>query len=282
MANKEMQNEKIIGYQGTSGSFSEEALVKYFGENVNKKNYMEFEDVFKALDSFEIDYGVFPIENTSTGSIAEVYDLLRKYDFFIVGETLVKIEHNLLGFKDAKIEDLKEIYSHSQGFEQSSNFLRELNCNIKLIPYYNTAVSVKYVSESLDRTKAAIGSKRAGIFYGLKILRETINNYKENYTRFIVVGRNLETNIQCDKISISFSLGNTPGHLYKELKAFHDNKINMIKIESRPMRNGSFDYYFYIDIEGNLVNNNIKEALKIVSSNTKEYKLLGLYMKFCK
>lgn len=278
---REIKEEKIIGYQGTLGSFSEEALVKYFGENINKKNYMEFEDVFKALNNLEINYGVLPIENTSTGSIAEVYDLLKKYGFFIVGETLVKIEHNLLGFKDTDIKELREIYSHSQGFEQSNNFLNSLGSNIKLIPYHNTAVSVKYVSESLDNTKAAIGSKRAGVIYGLQILRENINNYKENYTRFIVIGRRLENNINCNKVSICFSLGNTAGHLYKELKAFHDNKINMIKIESRPMRNGSFEYYFYIDIDGNIDNDNVKNALKIISSNTKEYKLLGSYMKYC-
>lgn len=279
--NRIMKEEKIIGYQGTLGSFSEEALVKYFSENINKKNYMEFEDVFKGLDNFEIDYGILPIENTSTGSIAEVYDLLRKYGFFIIGETLVKIEHNLLGFENTKIEDLKEIYSHSQGFEQSSNFLNSLKGDVKLIPYHNTAISVKYVSEILDKTKAAIGSRRAGTLYGLQILKETINNYKENFTRFIVIGRSLENHIKCDKMSLSFSLGNTAGDLYKELKAFHDNKINMIKIESRPMRNGSFDYYFYIDIDGNLEDNNVKKALEIVSNNTKEYKFLGSYMKYC-
>ena len=200
---------------------------------------------------------------------------------FLAPETLVKIEHNLLGFKDTKIEGIKEIYSHSQGFEQSSNFLNSLKGDIKLIPYHNTAISVKYVSESLDRTKAAIGSKRAGALYGLQILRQTINNYKENFTRFIVIGRSLENHIKCNKMSICFSLGNTAGHLYKEIKAFHDSNINMIKIESRPMRNGSFEYYFYIDIDGNLGDDNVKKALEIVSNNTKEYKFLGSYMKYC-
>lgn len=269
--------EKIIGYQGTLGSFSEEALVKYFGDSYNKKNYMEFEDVFKALKEKDIDYGILPIENTTTGSITKVYDLLREYGFFIVGETSIKIEHNLLGFKDTKISKLKEIYSHSQGFEQSSKFLSTLKSDIKLIPYHNTAVSVQYVSESFDKTKAAIGSKRAGAIYGLEILEEAINNYKKNYTRFIVIGREFENSEGCNKISISFSLGNTPGDLYKELKTFHDNNINMIKIESRPIGNGSFNYYFYIDIDGNIKNDNIRKSLEVVSNNTKEYKLLGGY-----
>ncbi|MDO4536035.1 MAG: prephenate dehydratase domain-containing protein [Clostridium perfringens] len=272
--------EKIIGYQGTLGSFSEEALVKYFGDEYNKKNYMEFEDVFKALKDREVDYGILPIENTTTGSITKVYDLLREYGFFIVGETLIKIEHNLLGFKDAKIDQLKEIYSHSQGFEQSSKFLSSLKSDIKLIPYHNTAVSVEYVSESFDKTKAAIGSKRAGDIYGLEVLKEAINNYKKNYTRFIVIGRQFESSEECDKISISFSLGNIPGDLYRELKAFHDNNINMIKIESRPIGDGSFNYYFYIDIDGNVKSENIRETLKIVSNNTKEYKLLGGYRRW--
>lgn len=269
--------EKIIGYQGTLGSFSEEALVKYFGETSNKKNYMEFEDVFKALEEKEIDYGILPIENTTTGSITKVYDLLKEYGFFIVGETLIKIEHNLLGFKDTKISELKEIYSHSQGFEQSSKFLSSLKGDIKLIPYHNTAVSVQYVSKSSDKTKAAIGSKRASKVYGLEILAEAINNYKNNYTRFIVIGRKLENSEECNKISISFSLGNRPGDLYKELKTFHDNDINMIKIESRPIGNGTFNYYFYIDIDGNIDNGNIRKSLEIINNNTKEYKLLGGY-----
>ncbi len=272
-----INKEKIIGYQGTLGSFSEEALVKYFGENYNKKNYMEFEDVFKGIKEKEIDYGILPIENTTTGSITKVYDLLREYGFFIVGEILIRIEHNLLGFKGTKISELKEIYSHSQGFEQSSKFLSSLKDDIRLIPYHNTAVSAEYVSESLDRTKAAIGSKRAGHIYGLEILKKTINNYKKNYTRFIVISGEFESDEECNKISISFSLGNKPGDLYKELKAFHDNNINMIKIESRPIGDGSFSYYFYVDIDGNIKDENIRKTLEIVNKNTKEYKLLGGY-----
>ena len=272
-------DEKIIGYQGVIGSFSEEALVKYFGDSINKKNYMEFEDVFKALNEFKIDYGILPIENTSTGSITKVYDLLKEYGFFIVGETQIKIEHNLLGFKNTKIDELREIYSHSQGFEQSSKFLNSLQKNIKLIPYHNTAISVEYVSKSHDREKAAIGSKRAGEIYGLEVLKDLINNNKENYTRFIIIGRYLEKDKTFNKISISFGLEDNPGDLYRVLKAFHDNNINMIKIESRPIGNGAFNYYFYIDIEGNIDSINVKEALSLIDSSTKEFKLLGGYRK---
>lgn len=269
--------EVTIGYQGVPGSFSDEALEKYFGEGYDSKNFEEFEDVFEALKYKAIDYAVLPIENSTTGSITKNYDLLKKYGFHIVGEVLVKIEHNLIGLKDGTIEDIEEIYSHSQGFEQSSEFLSTLKSSIKKIPYHNTATSVKYVSECKDLKKAAIGSSKAAKLYGLKILKPSINNALENYTRFIIIGRDFESNELCNKITISFTLDNKAGNLYKELKAFSDFNINMRKIESRPIGNGSFDYYFYIDIDGNINDDNINNALKIVEENTKDYRLLGAY-----
>lgn len=269
--------ETTIGYQGIPGSFSDEALTKYFGEDYKSKSFEEFEDVFQALKFNAIDYAVLPIENSTTGSITKNYDLLKKYGFHIVGEVSIKIEQNLLALKDSEISDIKEIYSHSQGFEQSSDYLETLGNKVKLIPYHNTATSVKYVSDSMDKSKAAIGSLRAAKIYGLKVLKGKINNAIENYTRFIIIGRDFESNELCDKITISFTLDNKAGNLYKELKAFADYDINMRKIESRPIGNGLFDYYFYIDIDGNIENKAVKEALEIVSKNTNDYKLLGAY-----
>lgn len=269
--------EIIVGYQGVPGSYSDEALIKYFGEGYNSKNFEEFEDVFQALKFNAIDYGIVPIENSTTGSINKNYDLIKKYGFHIVGEVLVKIEHNLLALEGSKLEDITEIYSHSQAFEQSSDYLNSLGNKIKLIPYHNTAISAKYVSETLDKTKAAIGSVRAGKIYGLDSIKKTINNAKENYTRFIVIGREFESNELCNKITISFSLDNKAGNLYKKLKDFYDNNINLRKIESRPIGNGHFDYYFYIDLDGNLEEENLKSALKSVEENTNDYKLLGAY-----
>ncbi|MGL4740152.1 MAG: chorismate mutase [Sarcina sp.] len=265
-----------LGFQGDLGSFGEEALIKYFGEDYAKTNYEEFEDVFVALKFFEIDYGVLPIENSSTGSITKVYDLLKKYNFHIVGETQLKIEQNLLGVKGSKISDLKEIYSHNQGFEQSSEYLKTL-LDVKNIPYHNTAISAKYVSECGDKTKGAIAGLRAAKIYNLDILKKDINNAKENNTRFVVIGRELESNELCDKLTIAFSVLNKAGSLYKQLEVFSEKGINMIKIESRPMGNGSFNYFFYVDIDGNLENKEVSEALDIIKNSTEDFRILGAY-----
>lgn len=267
-----------VGYQGREGSYSEQALIEYFGEKEEKYNYKNFEDVFKALKYSEIDYGILPIENTSTGSITQVYDLLKKYGYYIVGETKIKIEHYLLGIKDANINDIKEIYSHYQGFEQCSEYLSSLT-NTKQIPYYNTAISAKHVHESGDKTKACVCSKRNAQLYNLEVLKENINNIKENYTRFIIIGRELESNENCDKMTILFTINNKPGTLYKQLEAFHNKNVNMLKIESRPFGDGSFCYYFYIDVEGNLSSENIKNCIDLVFENSLEFRILGTYKK---
>ncbi|MGG5460873.1 chorismate mutase [Clostridium sp. B9] len=265
-----------IGFQGEKGSFSEEALIEYFGESYETFNFDEFEDVFEALKFRNIDYGILPIENSSTGSITDIYDLLNKFGFHIVGEKNLRIEHNLLGVKGAKVEDIKEIYSHLQGFEQSSEFLKDMK-ECKKIPYYNTAISAKYVSDENDKSKAAIGSKRASKIYDLEVLKASINNIKENYTRFIIIGRELESNELCDKMTLSFSLPNTVGSLYDKLKIFSDNKINMRKIESRPIGDGTFSYLFYIDIDGNIKDEPIKDILSELRDSISDYRILGCY-----
>lgn len=265
-----------LGYQGQEGCFGEEALINYFTDGYERKNFETFEDVFMALKFNEIDYGVLPIENSSTGSITDVYDLLRKYDFHIVGETLLRVEHNLLGIKGSQISEIEEIYSHLQGFEQSSEYLKTL-VGTKQIPYYNTAISAKYVADNNDKSKAAIASKRAAKIYGLDILKEKINDARENYTRFVIVGREFETSELCNKMTISFSIKNEAGNLYRQLEVFSKNNINMRKIESRPMGNGSFNYFFYVDIDGNIDIEKIKKALDNIESNTEEFRILGAY-----
>lgn len=269
-------NKIKIGFQGEKGSFSEEALIEYFGEENETLSFEEFEDVFEALKFKRIDYGVLPIENSSTGSITDIYDLLNKYGFHIVGEKNLKIEHNLIGIKGAQLKDIKEIYSHLQGFEQSSEFLKGLK-ECKKIPYYNTAISAKYVSECADKSKSAIGSKRAADIYNLEVLKERINNLKENYTRFIIVGRELESNELCNKMTISFSLPNKVGSLYDKLKIFSENKVNMRKIESRPIGDGTFSYLFYIDIDGNINDESIKNILNYLRDSISDYRILGCY-----
>lgn len=272
---RDLENIKI-GYQGVRGSFSEEAMIKYFGENHTTTDYEEFEDVFLALKNNEIDYGILPIENSSTGAITTVYDLLVKYGLYIVGEECIKIDQNLIGVKGSKLEDIKEIYSHPQGFEQSSEFLSKQN-NINLIPFHNTAISAKYISELNDKSKAAIASLRAAKIYGLDVIQKEINDKDNNHTKFIIVGRKLESSKECNKITVVFSLDDKAGTLYNLLRHFAENNINMIKIESRPSKNEPWQYLLYVDFEGNIENEDVKKAIKLIEEKSEYFKLLGCY-----
>lgn len=272
---RDLKNIKI-GYQGVKGSFSEEAMIKYFGENHTTTDYEEFEDVFVALKNNKIDYGILPIENSSTGAITTVYDLLVEYGLYIVGEECIKIDQNLIGIKGSKLEDIKEIYSHPQGFEQSSEFLSKQN-NLKLIPFHNTAISAKYISELNDKSKAAIASLRAAKIYGLDVIQKEINDKDNNHTKFVIVGRKLEASKECNKITVVFSLDDKAGTLYNLLRHFAENNINMIKIESRPSKNEPWQYLLYVDFEGNIENEDVKKAIKLIEEKSEYFKLLGCY-----
>ncbi|SHK08732.1 prephenate dehydratase [Paramaledivibacter caminithermalis] len=266
-----------VGYQGEPGSFSEEALIQHFGDKVNKYNAREFQDIFEALKNYEIDYGVLPIENSSTGGIAEVYDLLRKYGFYIVGERCIKVEHNLASVKDAKLEDIKEVYSHPQAFQQCSEFFKDYP-NLRLIPFKNTAISAKYINEEKSKIKAAVCSRKAAEIYDLEIIKENINYNKCNYTRFIIIGRDLEIKKECNKISIVTTISHIPGALYKILGFFAKNNLNMMKIESRPIIDKSWEYFFYIDFSGNLNDEAVKKSIEAIKETSSYFQLLGNYV----
>lgn len=265
-----------IGYQGVKGSFSEEALLKYFKNCDNTKNYDEFVDVFKALKNNEVKYAILPIENSYTGAIAEVYDLLVKYGFYIIGEECIKIDQHLVGIRGTEINNIKEIYSHPQGFEQSKKFLSKYQ-DVMLIPYHNTAISAKLISDLKDNKKAAIASKRAAQIYGLDIIKENINDKKDNHTKFIIIGKELKYNKECNKISVVFSLEDKAGTLYNLLRYFAENNINMIKIESRPNKHESWKYLLYVDFEGRLENSEVKNALNLIEENSGYFKIIGNY-----
>ena len=266
----------VVGYQGVPGSFGNEAMLKYFKNIKETKSYEKFEEVFKAVESGEIEYGILPVENSSTGGIGTVEDLLKEYNLYIVGEECIKISQNLVGIKGATVDDIKEVYSHPQGFEQSTKFF-DKHKNYNLIPYSNTAISAKLVSDLKDKSKAAIASERAAKLYDLKIIKKDVNDLKNNYTRFIVIGRDLECDETCDKVSILFSVEDTSGGLYNLIRDIKEFGLNMSKIESRPNRNNPWNYIFFVDFDGNLFDENIKQAVNVIARNSKYFKLLGCY-----
>lgn len=284
---REMQNEIIlsyeknniiVGFQGVSGSFSEQALLEYFGYDISTKPVEQFEDIFIELKNNKIDYGVLPIENSSTGAIAEVYDLLNKYDCYITGEICLKVDQNLLGIKGASIEDIEEVYSHPQAFSQSTEFLKNYP-RWKLIPYKNTAKSAEYVKNQNNKKLAAIGSKKAAELYGLDVLKSNINFNSTNSTRFVIISRELKEDIYNNKVSVVFSTSHKVGCLYNVLKCFSENYLNLLKIESRPLPNKPWEYLFYVDFEGNLKDETVQLAIEAVKNNSRYFKILGNYKK---
>ena len=266
----------VVGYQGVPGSFGNEAMLKYFKNIKEAKAYEKFEDVFKAVENGEIEYGILPVENSSTGGIGTVEDLLKEYNLYIVGEECIRISQNLVGIKGATVDDIKEVYSHPQGFEQSTKFF-DKHKDYNLIPYSNTAISAKLVSDLKDKSKAAIASERAAKLYDLKIIKKDVNDLKNNYTRFIVIGRDLECDKTCDKVSILFSIEDTSGGLYTVIRDIKEFGLNMSKIESRPNRNNPWNYIFFVYFDGNLFDENIKKAINTIARSSKYFKLLGCY-----
>ena len=271
-----LKPEPMVAYQGVEASYGEEALCEYFGENTCRVHFPNFADVAEAVRSGKADFGVLPIENSSTGAIHEVYDVLKDSGCYIVGEKKLAVSHCLLGNEGTAIESLKEVYSHPQGFLQSGQFLKQ-HPDWKQVPYQNTAMSAKLVRDSGRRDIAAIGSARCAEAYGLTILKRKINDLLENHTRFIIIARQILPDPADNKISLSFGLPHTSGSLYGILSFFAINGINLLKVESRPIPHRNWEYYFFVDLEGNIADESIQNAVCSVMDETIDFRYLGNY-----
>lgn len=268
--------EPTIAYFGTLGSYTEQAAIQYFGEDSNRISFRLSEDVFKSITGGGADYGVLPIENSTTGSIAGVYDQLAKYNCTIVGETHVKIEHCLLGVIGSSTATIQEVYSHAQGFEQSETFLSEYP-NWKCLTYYNTAVAAEHVAKSKNPAYGAIASRRAAQIHGLEILAADINLSETNVTRFVVVSKAMKLCPNRNKISIAFHLPHIAGSLFQVLSIFDAHALNLCKIESRPIRDHNWEYLFFIDFIGDVDAIPLDIVLEEVISKTEGFHFLGIY-----
>ena len=266
-----------VGYMGVPGAYSHLALQQYFsGQPVEARNFMLFEDVVAAVMDGTVRYGVLPIENSSTGGITEVYDLVRRYGANIVGEKIVKVEHCLLGLPGASLDDITEVYSHPQGFSQCRAFFKK-HPAMQQFNYYNTAKAAEMVAEKKDVHKAAVAGAQAAEQYGLAILARGINTDQSNYTRFIIISRQQELAADADKITLIVSLKHQPGSLYRVLSHFARYQINMTNIESRPIPGQPWEYYFHMDITGHLTDEAVQKALNDLPEDTTECKILGNY-----
>lgn len=273
----EIEKEGVrVVYQGLEGAYAHQAALEYFGEDVNCFHVERWRDAMEAIKEGSADYAVLPLENSTAGIVNDNYDLLNEYSNYIVGEKVVYIDHVLMGQPDAETEDIEMVYSHPQALMQCSKFLDE-HREWKQISVNNTAVAVKDVKDTADKTKAAIGSKQAAEFYGMKILKEGICHGKANSTRFIVVTNQKIFAKNANKISICFEVPHISGSLYNILSHFIYNDLNMDKIESRPIPDKQWEYHFFVDFEGNLNDSAVKNALRGIEEETTNFKILGNY-----
>ena len=263
-----------VVYQGEPGAYSEQASRNFFGPDVNTRGLRQFEDVFLALRDGTADYGVVPIENNSTGAIRQVYDLLSKYEFSLVGETTVKVEHCLVAPRGASLETITHVYSHEQGIFQSEEFLKQYPHWVP-VASMDTAGSAKYVSETGDITKAAICSERAAELYGLEILARKVNYSAINTTRFVVVSPQMELRDGADKISAVLTTPHESGCLHEILSIFAVNGLNMVKLESRPIPGKSWEYMFFVEFTGSLTAPGMDGVLHELAQTAGDFRVLG-------
>lgn len=264
---------KVVFF-GEEGTYTQQCMDDYFGTQIDSFNELTFRKVMEAVKDGRADYGVLPIENSSTGGISDIYDLLIEYNNYIVGEHVVKIQNALLGLEGATIENLKTVYSHQQPLMQCAKFLEEHDY-IEKKEYLSTAASAKKVMEDGDITQAAIGSKKAAKCYGLKILNDSINFDDTNCTRFIIIASQKIFLKDANKVSISFELPHKSGTLYNMLSHFIFNNLNMVKIESRPINGKNFEYRFFVDVEGNLRDAGVINALRGIKEEASSVRVLG-------
>jgi chorismate mutase/prephenate dehydratase len=275
------ENQLKIGYQGTDGAYSQQAVMSHFSSRANDLDTFGFEtfrEVVEAVESEELDYGVLPIENTTTGSINDTYDLLNRGNLSIVGEEVVSVQHCLVALGDVPIENIRRILSHPQAIAQCMNYLSKLR-HCKVETYLDTAMAARKVMEDADLSQAAISSRTAAQLYGLTILREGIANQKENFTRFVVVGREpivVDSQIPC-KTSVIITAAHRKGALASCLNVLNESNLNLTKLESRPQPGTPWEYLFYIDFEGNINEPDVKDALARLKEFTGFMKVLGSY-----
>lgn len=271
----EKKNCKVV-YQGVPGAYSYIAMKRFFGESVDNFNVDSWKDAMEAVKENRADYAVLPIENSTTGIVAKVFDLLQEYDNYIIAETFVKVEHALLGLPDADINNVKVVYSHPQGLMQCEKFL-ENHKEWQQIGQPNTAGSAKKVLDENNPTHVAIASVEAAEYYGLKILAEEINDSDINTTRFIIVTNKRMFVKDANKVSVCFETNDEAGTLYNLLSHIIYNGLNMTKIESRPIEGKVWEFRFFVEFTGNVDSLDVKNALRGIEEESNSIKLLGNY-----
>lgn len=269
-------NDVTVVFQGVEGAYSYAAMREYFQDDIQSYHVKTWRDAMEEVVAGRADYAVLPIENSTAGIVAGIYDLLTEYELSIVGEQIIRPEHVLLGLPEASIDDISCVCSHPQALAQCGEYL-ETHPTWEKKETENTAGSAKKVREDADKTQAAIASRQAGELYGLKILAENICYNGQNATRFVIVSKKTIYVKDAHKISIFFELPHESGTLYNMLSHIIYNGLNMTKIESRPILGRNWEYRFFVDFEGNLRDSAVKNALRGIEAEANRMRILGNY-----
>src|SRR5579875_1126059 len=272
-----------VAFQGERGAFGDEAVCTYFTAETGQWRgkpepvpYRSFAEVFRAVAAGEVDYGLVPVENSQAGSINDVYDLLRQHDLFVIGEISHPVNHYLLCLPGQQLSDIKRVISHPQALAQCDVYLRELG--VEVVATYDTAGSAKMIRDENLHGVAAVAGIGAAELYQLEILARGIQTIKDNYTRFIVLGREPAPRKEGPaKTMLVMATAHQPGSLYNCLGMLAANRINLLKLESRPSRQRAWEYVFYLDFEGHREDPPVRAALADLASHTTFCKVLGSF-----
>lgn len=265
-----------VVFPGTEGAYSQAATEHYFGKNCNSFYVKTFREAMEAIEEGSADFAVLPIENSTAGAVDEMYDLLVEFENYIVGETVIPIQNTLSALPGTKFDEIERVYSKGVALMQASKFLEE-HGDWQQISVANTAIAAKKVRDEQDKSQAAVCSAYAAEVHGLEVLADDINDESGNCTRFIVVTNQKIFLKDASKISLCLEHSHESGSLYHMLSHFIYNDLNMTKIESRPIEGRNWEYRFFIDIEGNLADAAVKNAIRGLREEARSLRILGNY-----
>ncbi len=265
----------VVACQGVEGAYSQIVCDKLFSLP-SIMYFNNFEGVFSAVEKGLCEYGILPIENSSYGSVNKVYDLMKKYKFYITKSIKYRVNHSLLVKPGCKTEDIKEIFSHEQAIGQSSEFLKKFPF-AKITVCENTAIAAKMVKDSERCDVAALSSKDCAAIYGLCVAAENVQDNDNNYTRFICISKDLEIYPGADKTSLMLTASHKPGALYELIAKFSALGLNLTKLESRPIPGTDFEFMFYFDMVASIYDEEVIKLLSSLSDENEQFTYLGSY-----
>jgi chorismate mutase/prephenate dehydratase len=265
-----------VAYLGPRATFTHQASIRHFGHSVEHIPVSTTKDVFEEILKNRTDYGVVPIENTIEGVVNYTLDMFLDYDLKIIGEIVLEISLHLMSMNTKK-EEIQRVYSHRHALAESREWLQKNLPNAQQIEVESTAKAAELAKDDIEA--AAVASEAAAEIYGLHIIEKKIDKHLHNYTRFLIIGKEIVQPTGNDKTTIMFSVKNEVGALYNILQTLYKNNINMTKIESRPSKKGAWEYIFFTDIEGHINEPKIKNALEELEKKTPFFKILGSYPK---